>query len=99
MSWSEASAHTRSSMNDETFTMAITIVDDEAAIRVSLRRLCNALGFEATTYASGRDFLDALDRHEPHPHCILLDIHMAEMSGSRCSAICTIEVFVCRRSS
>jgi len=61
--------------------MSIAIVDDESAVRVSLRRLCNALGFEATTYASGLALLDAIDQPDWQAHCILLDFHMGEMNG------------------
>jgi CheY-like chemotaxis protein len=64
-----------------TSTMSIAIVDDELAVRVSLRRLCNALGFEATIYASGLALLDAIDQPDWQAHCILLDFHMAEMNG------------------
>ena len=59
--------------------VAVAIVDDEALVRVSLRRLCNAFGLAATAYGSGREFLDALNG--TLPDCLLLDIQMPEMTG------------------
>ena len=60
--------------------LRIAIVDDEPAVRVGLRRLCLALGVDATAYESGHFFLDAL-RDGVTPDCVLLDMHMPEMSG------------------
>ncbi len=60
--------------------ISVAIVDDEPSVRVSLRRLCAALGLSATAYASGRAFLDALDSDAP-PDCLLLDTQMPEMTG------------------
>jgi len=59
--------------------VAVAIVDDEALVRVSLRRLCNAFGLSATAYGSARDFLDSLNG--TLPDCLLLDIQMPEMTG------------------
>jgi FixJ family two-component response regulator len=58
----------------------IAIVDDEQSVRVSLRRLCTALGMEAQAYPSGRAFLDSLIDGAA-PDCVLLDMHMPGMSG------------------
>ena len=60
--------------------LRIAIVDDEPSVRVSLRRLCTALGMEATAYPSGRAFLDALV-DSAAPDCVLLDMHMPGMTG------------------
>jgi FixJ family two-component response regulator len=57
----------------------VAIVDDDAAVRVSIGRLCRALGLNPIVYASGREFLDALDTSSPQ--CLLLDMHMPEMTG------------------
>ncbi len=62
-------------------SLAVAIVDDEESIRVSLRRLCSVLGIEATVYASGREFIQALDAGETSPDCLLLDAHMPQMTG------------------
>jgi FixJ family two-component response regulator len=60
--------------------LSIAIVDDEPSVRVSLRRLCNALGMRASVYASGAAFLDSLADGST-PDCVLLDMHMPEMTG------------------
>ena len=61
--------------------ISIGIIDDEPAVRVGLRRLCQALGLVANVYASGREFLDGIDAGMPHPDCLLLDAQMPEMTG------------------
>jgi FixJ family two-component response regulator len=60
---------------------SIAIVDDEDSVRTGLRRLCSALGFRTTTYASGSEFVDALHAGATRPDCLLLDAHMPYMSG------------------
>jgi two-component system response regulator FixJ len=61
--------------------IAVAIVEDDQSARVSLRRLCDALGFTATAFASGRAFLEMLDADGPRPDCMLLDLRMPEMTG------------------
>ena len=68
------------SASEQSRRLKIAIVDDEPAVRSGLRRLCNALGVEATAYASGREFLASL-LNGTTPDCVLLDMHMPEMSG------------------
>jgi FixJ family two-component response regulator len=72
-------------MSRETATparrVAVTIVDDEEMVRVSLCRLCEALGFSPTAYASGQQFIESLDLGVPRPDCLLLDAHMPQMTG------------------
>jgi FixJ family two-component response regulator len=60
---------------------SIAIVDDEDSVRTGLRRLCAALGFRTTVYASGSEFVDALHAGATRPDCLLLDAHMPYMSG------------------
>jgi FixJ family two-component response regulator len=60
---------------------SIAIVDDEDSVRTGLRRLCAALGFRTTIYASGSEFVDALHAGAARPDCLLLDAHMPYMSG------------------
>ena len=57
----------------------IAIVDDEVFVRTALARLLRLSGYEAVTYASGDDFLAALEGRRPD--CVLLDIHMPGLSG------------------
>jgi two-component system, LuxR family, response regulator FixJ len=68
------------SIREQARSLRVAIVDDEPAVRVGLRRLCGALGVEATAYESGHFFLDAL-RNGATPDCVLLDMHMPEMNG------------------
>ncbi len=58
----------------------IYIVDDDEAIRDSLRLLLEAASFkDVVAYASGRVFLDEA---EPQPgDCLLLDVRMPDMDG------------------
>ena len=57
----------------------IAIVDDDASVRRSLHRLVRSAGYAVETFASAREFLEWL----PHGRasCLVLDIHMNEMSG------------------
>jgi FixJ family two-component response regulator len=57
----------------------IAVVDDEESVRKALRRLLAAFDLEATTFASGRDFLDALA--ERRPDCLVLDLQMRTPNG------------------
>ncbi len=61
--------------------ISIAIVEDEASVRLSLRRLCEALGLKAAVYASGREFIDSLALGGDRPDCLLLDAHMPQMTG------------------
>lgn len=57
----------------------IFILDDDAAVRDSLGMLIESAGYKAEAFASCREFL----ARPPFPQrsCLLLDIHMPEMSG------------------
>jgi len=57
----------------------IFILDDDAAVRDSLSMLIESAGYQAETFASCREFL----ARPPFPPraCLLLDIHMPEMTG------------------
>jgi two-component system response regulator FixJ len=57
----------------------IFILDDDAAIRDSLAMLIESAGYRAEAFASCREFL----ARPPFPPraCLLLDVHMPEMSG------------------
>jgi FixJ family two-component response regulator len=57
----------------------VGVVDDDAAVRDSLRFLLEAAGFRVVTFPSGDQFLAA---HRPDGvACLLLDQHMARMTG------------------
>ena len=57
----------------------VHIVDDDDAVRDSMRVLLESLGFEVHDYTSAKDFL-AL-RGVNSDGCLLLDLHMPVMSG------------------
>ena len=57
----------------------IALVDDEAPVRVALGRLLRLADYEVLSYASGEEFLAALD--EGRPDCALLDVHLPGLTG------------------
>jgi FixJ family two-component response regulator len=57
----------------------LAVVDDDADVRVALTRLVSSAGFAVETFASGAEFLHSIEDHEPD--CVVLDLHMPEMSG------------------
>jgi FixJ family two-component response regulator len=57
----------------------VYIVDDDEAVRNSLRLLLKALGQPAAAYGSAQDFLAAFDPQ--WRGCLVLDIRMPGMSG------------------
>ncbi len=62
----------------------IYVVDDDAAVRDSLRMLLKADGHEVATYASAEDFLAACD--QGMQGCIILDFKMPGMDGQALQA-------------
>jgi FixJ family two-component response regulator len=57
----------------------IFIVDDDTAVRDSLKMLLRSVGQAVETFGSGQEFLDAYS--EDRPGCLVLDIRMPGMSG------------------
>ncbi len=57
----------------------IAILDDEKSVRTAFRRLLRAGGYDVVLFETGTDLL-ASHRAQPFG-CILLDLHMPEMSG------------------
>ncbi|NNF97413.1 MAG: response regulator transcription factor, partial [Halobacteria archaeon] len=57
----------------------VHIVDDDKAIRDSLRLLMKSVGFESTSYDSAEMFLKEADLYAPG--CLIADIRMYGMSG------------------
>jgi FixJ family two-component response regulator len=57
----------------------VAIVDDDLAVRRALLRLLRSAGIEACALASGGEFFAALQ--PPLPYCVVLDLHMPQMSG------------------
>lgn len=57
----------------------VFIVDDDDAVRGSLRLLLKSAGLPAVAHASAREFLDSW--HPEQPGCLILDVRMPGMSG------------------
>lgn len=57
----------------------IHVVDDDQAMRTSLKWLLESVGHEVHTYDNGRAFLDAFV--PGRPGCVLLDIRMPALGG------------------
>jgi FixJ family two-component response regulator len=57
----------------------VYVVDDDEAVRDSLRMLMEAVGLDVRPYASAAQFLDAYSPNAPG--CLVLDIRMPGMSG------------------
>ena len=57
----------------------VFIVDDDEAVRSSLRLLLKSVGLVPNAVGSAREFLDKYDPAQPG--CLVLDVRMPEMSG------------------
>ena len=60
-------------------TRVVSIVDDDASLRRSLRNLLTSVGFSVETFASAEDFLRSFERETTA--CLVLDLRMAGMNG------------------
>ncbi|MBC5783826.1 response regulator [Ramlibacter sp. USB13] len=57
----------------------VAVVDDEESVRRALGRLIRSAGFGVETFASGVEFMQSLQRHQPD--CVVLDLRMPMVSG------------------
>ena len=57
----------------------IYIVDDDDGMRRALTTLMTTVGYHAVPFARPREFLAKFDPKQPG--CLVLDVHMPEMSG------------------
>jgi len=57
----------------------VFVVDDDEAVRTSLRFLVESVGLPVETFASGQEFLEAID--DEKPGCVVVDVRMPGMSG------------------
>jgi two-component system response regulator FixJ len=57
----------------------VFVVDDDEAVRSSLKLLLKSVGLPATLYSSAQEFLAAYDPHLSG--CVVLDVRMPGMSG------------------
>lgn len=60
-------------------TATVFVVDDDDAMRSSLRWLIESINLKVRTFASALEYLDAFDPDEPG--CLVLDVRMPGMSG------------------
>lgn len=58
----------------------VAVLDDEPEMLKAIRRLLVSRGFRVDTYQRGADFLAAFEGSS-RPDCLVLDLHMPEMSG------------------
>jgi FixJ family two-component response regulator len=57
----------------------VYLVDDDATVCRSLARLFNAVGYQARTFSSADQFLQA--SRDEGPACLVLDMHLPGMTG------------------
>jgi two-component system, LuxR family, response regulator FixJ len=58
----------------------VLIVDDDASVRKSLRRLVQAAGYDVELFAEAREYL-ARESEPTLPACLVVDVRMPGMSG------------------
>ena len=64
---------------NESDTRTVSIVDDDASLRRSLRNLLGSVGLRVETFASAEAFLQST--HQDQTGCLVLDLRMPGMSG------------------
>jgi FixJ family two-component response regulator len=57
----------------------VFVVDDDSAVRTSLKRLIQSLGLDAQTFASAHEFLG--ESRPDRPACLVLDVRLPDLSG------------------
>jgi len=59
--------------------LVVSIVDDDASLRRSVRNLLLSVGFRVETFASAEEFLRSAERE--NTGCLVLDLRMTGMNG------------------
>jgi len=57
----------------------VSVVDDDASLRRSLRNLLTSVGFQVEMFASAEEFLSSSQRE--NSGCLVLDLRLGGMSG------------------
>ena len=57
----------------------VSVVDDDASLRRSVRNLLRSVGFRVETFSSAEEFLRSAERE--NTGCLVLDLRMTGMSG------------------
>ena len=60
-------------------TSIISVIDDDASVRVATNNLLMSRGYVVHTFASAEEFLDS--SHLDETCCVIADVQMAAMSG------------------
>ena len=60
-------------------TPLISVVDDDATVRIAVSRLMKSVGFRAEGFASAEDFLSSSRAQDSA--CLILDVQMPGMGG------------------
>lgn len=60
-------------------TSVISVIDDDASVRVATNNLLMSRGYVVHTFASAEEFLDS--GHIEETCCVIADVQMAAMSG------------------
>src|SRR5579864_9260327 len=61
--------------------LTVCAVDDDEAVRDSLRALLESHDISVRDYASAMEFLSDLNTQQSDPDCMILDLHMPGLSG------------------
>src|SRR3954469_18750421 len=61
--------------------MRILVVDDEGAVRESLRRALAMEGYDVELASDGQEALERLDGHHDEPDAVVLDVLMPRLNG------------------
>jgi CheY-like chemotaxis protein len=77
----EAAVGTAAQRTPETGTETVLLVEDEAAVRASVRRLLEWHGYTVIEARSGTEALRVYDAHEGEIPLVLTDVVMPEMGG------------------
>jgi FixJ family two-component response regulator len=64
---------------DEHDTRVVSIVDDDASLRWSVRNLLTSVGLRVETFASAEAFVQS--SHLANTGCVVLDLRMPGMDG------------------
>ena len=75
----------------------ISIIDDDASVRVATYRLVRSLGYIAHTFASADEFLRSSQLNDTS--CVIADVQMPGMSGIELQIFCKRKNTGCRSFS
>jgi FixJ family two-component response regulator len=67
----------------------ISIIDDDASVRIATRRLVRSLGYVAQTFASAAEFLQSPYLNDTS--CVIADIQMPGMTGVELQDVLTAQ--------